>query len=416
MNEPTSANNALSEHLFRTHAGKMLAVLSRKWGIEQLDALQDIVQDTFESALQHWKFGNIPRQPEAWLMTVAKNKALNYFSTYKRRGELAERFYSADILGDDFDTDDTDASLQLLVACSALDVSHINRLMLTLHIIGGFGYHEIASGLILQAETVRKAIFRSKKMLSKSHLTFQYDLKPEQVEIVLKVLYLMFNEGYKSTKDKKGIQKDICYESMRLTLLVRQSFENHQEVNALLALMFFHSARFDARMDEEGFWLNLEEQDRTNWDGRLIQEGMYYLKCAQSSQQMTPLYAEALIASCHATAASFDETPWENIVKIYRFLEQTAPSVMVTMNRVIAESYQIPRMDLISELDQLNDLPDDKQYILLAAKAHLYRQMHQYSEAAEYYTKAAQSAVLKQDKQWLEKKALEMGSMIRLQF
>ena len=408
MNEATFVKNALSEHLFRTHAGKMLAVLSRKWGIEQLDTLQDIVQDTFESALQYWKFGQVPQQPEAWLMTVAKNKALNYFTTYKRRGKLAERYHEAKITGENLDSDDTDASLQLLVACCALDISHINRLMLTLNIVGGFGYHEIASGLILQAETVRKAIYRSKKMLSQSHLTFQYDLKPEQVEIVLKVLYLMFNEGYKSTKDKKGIQKDICYETMRLTLLVRQSFENHQEVNALLALMFFHSARFDARMDEEGFWLNLEEQDRTNWDGRLIQEGMYYLKSAQSSQQMTPLYAEALIASCHATAATFYETPWENIMKIYRYLEQTAPSVMVTMNRVIAESYHAPRMDLISELDQLKNLPEDKQYILLAAKAHLYRQLRQYSAAAEYYTKAAQSAVLKQDKQWLEKKALEI--------
>jgi predicted RNA polymerase sigma factor len=347
-------------------------------------------------------------------MTVAKNKALNFFSTYKRRGELAERYHDNEITGEDLDSDDTDASLQLLVACCALDISHINRLMLTLHIVGGFGYHEIASGLMMQAETVRKAIYRSKKLLSQSHQTFQYDLKLEQVEIILKVLYLMFNEGYKSTKDKKGIQKDICFESMRLTLLVRQSFEHYKDVNALLALMFFHSARFDARIDEEGFWLNLEEQDRTNWDGRLIQEGMYYLKCAQSSQQMTPLYAEALIASCHATAATFHETPWENIVKIYRFLEKTAPSVMVTMNRVIAESHHAPRMDLISELDQLKNLPDDKQYILLAAKAHLHRQMHQYSAAAEYYSKAAQSAVLKQDKQWLEKKAIEMGRMKKI--
>ena len=125
MNEATFVKNALSEHLFRTHAGKMLAVLSRKWGIEQLDTLQDIVQDTFESALQYWKFGQVPQQPEAWLMTVAKNKALNYFTTYKRRGKLAERYHEAKITGENLDSDDTDASLQLLVACCALDISCI---------------------------------------------------------------------------------------------------------------------------------------------------------------------------------------------------------------------------------------------------------------------------------------------------
>jgi RNA polymerase sigma factor (sigma-70 family) len=240
----------MTAHLFRENAGKMLAVLSRIFGLNNIDSVMDVVQDTFESALTKWKFSGIPENPAAWLMQVAKNKAINNFKRESKSITLSDSVsaenadYSLEMQIEHLlmPNEVEDSQLRLLLACCHPDISEKNQVIITLHILCGFGVTEIANALLMNDEAVKKALTRTKASLKQLGNILQTPLLPKyekRIGIVQTILYLMFNEGYKTTRAKEIINNDLCYEAIRLTkLLAKNGVALANESNALLALIF----------------------------------------------------------------------------------------------------------------------------------------------------------------------------------
>jgi RNA polymerase sigma-70 factor (ECF subfamily) len=408
--------NHLTAHLFRENSGKMVAVLSRLFGLHHIDTVMDVVQDTFESVLTQWRFSGVPDNPSAWLMKVAKNKAINALKRENKTKSFSPSLYLThfdDSFENQFDIllspkEIQDSQLRLLFACCLPDLSQKNQVILTLHILCGFGVPEIANAMLMNNEAVKKVIARSKDQLKELNNILQtrlITLSEERIQTVHTILYLMFNEGYKTTRSKKGINNDLCYEAIRLAkLLDHKNAPRQHETQALLALMFLNISRFPARVNMQEEWLTLEEQDRSKWDKVFIEEGYYYLNKAVGSKSVTRFHIEAIIASLHCSASSFEKTNWEEISKLYRILEQLEPSGLVKLNRIMAESY-ISNSKSIQAIDKLkSNLLFKDNFLLSAAKGDVYQRKGQFKNSLSSYEEALQLAVSPADKKFLKKK------------
>lgn len=410
--------NKLTAHLFRENSGKMVAVLSRMFGLSQIDIVMDVVQDTFEVALSKWRFSGIPDNPGGWLMQVAKNKALN---TFKREIKIKAFLPSLDLNDIDRSAEHElenllsqkaidDSQLRLLLTCCHPDFSTKNQIIITLNILCGFGVPEIANALLMNEEAIKKALTRCKASLRKwdniletNHVT----QSEEQINTVLTILYLMFNEGYKTTRSQEAINIDLCYEAIRLAKLLVTGFsDSNSETNALLALMFFNISRFPARLGSSNEWLTLEEQDRSQWNKIFIEEGYHYLNKSTSSEIVTRFHLEAMIASLHCAAPNFEATDWKKIAYLYQQLEGINTSPVVTLSRVIAESY-LNHSNSIQALDELEAHGGLKNnFLLQAAKGDIYKRQGEIKKAKYYFEQAMNLCTSPIDKKFLEKKIL----------
>lgn len=372
-----AVTQALADRLFREQSGVMTAVLISRFGALHLDTILDAVQDAFEAALKRWRFSGIPGNPAAWLMTVARNNAINRMHRDKKidTGTLLPDLYEDPepelLLPASFVQD---SQLRLLLACCHPELSEKSRILITLSVLCGFGTTEIAGALLMQKEAVKKSLTRAKAVLRNSGRLFETPLV-ETLEArsgtVHTVLYLIFNEGYRTTRGASRINHELCFEAMRLTKIVCEHDTGNGASAALLALQFFNTARFPARIDGEGEWLTLEEQDRSLWDQVLIRQGFSYLL---PRQPLNRYYLEALIASIHCTAASFTQTNWQQIAVLYQVLEQLVPgSDIIALNRIIAESYtNVNLKELLDRLETLRSLiTDGKGFEWSMARAHL---------------------------------------------
>lgn len=395
----------------------MVAVLSNAYGLHHIDAIMDVVQDTFEQALNTWKFKGVPENPGGWLMQVAKNKSINYFKraekttafTHSAFAEYVDEHVHLQIdhlcLPDGID----DSQLRLLLACCQPDLSEKNQVILTLHVLCGFGVAEIANALLMNSEAVKKSLFRAKEQLRQrgnlmqTALHLRYD---KHISLVQTILYLLFNEGYKTTRANDITNNDLCYEAIRLAkLLLKKGVGLQAETNALLALMFFNISRFPSRMSTEGELITLEEQDRNKWNKVFIEEGYFYLKEATAENQLSRYHLEALIASVHCASSSFEQTDWQKIIYLYKQLERVAPSPMVTLNRIVAESFW---QHTPEQLAQLNELKQHEQvknhYLLYAAEGEILLKSGNTRSAKEAFGKAYSLAHTSVDKQFLMNK------------
>jgi RNA polymerase sigma factor (sigma-70 family) len=402
----------LAAHLFRHSAGKMTAVLTRQFGLQHLDVVMDAVQDSFEMALTKWRYGNLPQNPEAWLMTVARNKLINRLKKDARYSDAPEdrEQIAVDTAYDNIIVSDktiADSQLQLLVTCCYPGFSFKNQLSITLYILCGFGVPEIANALLTNKETIKKAITRCKALLQQpDHIYLQqtrYTLE-QNIHTVQTVLYLMFNEGYKTTRTHTGINRELCFEALRLTQILLQHPVAIPQTHALLALMFFNLSRFPARIADSGEWLTLEQQERSQWLQPLIQEGFYHLEQATHTGEVSKYHIEALITSIHCSTPYFPGTPWQKIVDLYTQLEMIEPpSPLLTLNKLIAQAYadiRLVDMDALHQLEPL--LTPDNRFLYYAAKAHIYRRMGQLTEAITNYRLALNLASSDIDKQFIQ--------------
>jgi len=405
----------LAAHFFREHSGRMVASLARVYGMAHLDTILDAVQDTFEAALTHWRYHGPPDHPRAWLSQVARNKLINALKRDARHSyadEAAAPLHALSTTDPDpalADEASTDSQIQLLVVCCRPALSERDRILLTLHILCGFGIPELANALQMNREAVKKALQRSKALLRQKPLTLGQqslaDVAP-QLPTVCTILYLMFNEGYKSTRNSKGIDVDLCYEALRLTKLLHPVAPPEAEVDALLALMFFGVARFPARRAAYGHWIPLEEQERALWDRRLIAEGFHYLDQAQRRGHAGRYYLEALIASYHCAAPRFDATDWGAIHRLYRLLENMEPnSPLIRLNRLIAQSYALGPLPVVSELAAFKgDGSAGSAFLLAATKAHVYQRAGYTAQAHAAYEEALSLAQNPLDMQLIRKR------------
>ena len=344
MPSPQETENESLRDLFQREFAKMVAVISRRFGLEHIEIAEDIVSETFLLASETWGVKGSPENPTAWLYAVAKQKALSHF----RRKKIYESKILPELTaqqGDDAGELDfsqeniKDSQLQMLFAICTPAIASESQIGLALRILCGFGIDEIAEAFLSNKETINKRLFRAKEKLRTEKITL--DLPPEhelgaRLDNVLRIIYLLFNEGYYSKTQNQILRKDLCLEAMRLGLLLTEYAKTDlPRTNALLALMCFHSSRFNARQPEGDSLVLYEHQDESLWDRELIQRGMYYLGRSAQGDEMSSFHLEARIAYWHCTKEDTREK-WEEILQLYDQLQLVNYSPSVALNRIYA--------------------------------------------------------------------------------
>lgn len=335
----------LLPHLFRQEFARMTAVLCRHFGLRHIEIAEDIASDTFLKASEEWAIKGVPKNPEAWLYTVAKNKVRDYFrhvSVFENR--IRTNLIAEGISGDDsLVWDDqilADSQLAMMFAvCNPAD-SCAGQIALALQVLCGFSVEEIAGAFLSKPETIRKRLQRARKKLRNNHFQI-HELSENAIrsrlDVVLKTLYLLFNEGYFSKSGDQLIRKELCSEAVRLTLLLTEHANtNTPETNALLALMCFQSSRLEARISLNGETILFENQDRELWDKDLIEKGNYYLVNSCTGDEVSRYHLEAGIAYWHT--ASEHNQKWNHILNLYDQLLKKEYSPVMALNRAFAFS------------------------------------------------------------------------------
>lgn len=339
----------LGEHLFRLESGRMVAALTRIFGVHNLALAEDVVQDSFCRALEVWRFRGIPQNPSAWLMRTAKNRALDVLRKERTARKFAPEFARllesewtlATVVRQRFEPDEiSDDQLRMMFSCCPPNLSEVAHVALILNILCGFGVGEIAAAFVKSHAAIDKQIQRAKKALAASPSLFDTASPAEfaaRLPSVHRALYLLFNEGYHGASPDSVVRTELCAEAMRLTkLLLRHPLGSTPATHALAALMCFNRARLPARVDADGNLRTLFEQDRSTWDRRLIAEGLDLLDRSATGPQISEYHLEAAIASVHATADESNNTNWDEIVRLYDRLLAIRPSPIVALSRAIA--------------------------------------------------------------------------------
>src|SRR6266496_3567670 len=316
----------LVDHLFRHESGKMIAVLSRLLGLQNMEVAQDIVQDTLLQAMTTWGYKAVPDNPAAWLYRVAKNKAIDFLRKEKRFRDISPQY--SYLLQSEYSLSSTvnnlfleneiqDSQLRMMFACGHPSIAEESQIALTLKTLCGLSINEIAKAFLTNEETITKRIYRAKEKIKSENIELnvpQGKELPQRLDVVLKSLYLLFNEGYNSSHPDQLIREDLCQEAIRLSyLLTTHSITNLPRTNALLSLMCFQASRLQARLDDKGNIILLKYQDRSKWYKPLIEKGFAYLNAATENFDPSPYHLEAAIASLHASAESFESTDWKGI-------------------------------------------------------------------------------------------------------
>ncbi|MDE3058683.1 MAG: sigma-70 family RNA polymerase sigma factor [Bacteroidota bacterium] len=403
------ANEELIPHLFRTEYRKIVSVLCRRFGFEQIEIAEDIASDTFLTAAQTWGYEGTPPNPTAWLYTVAKNKAKNYL----QRNSVFDTKIAPELKDDasDFHEEEIDLSphnindsqLQMMFAICHPSIPPEAQIGLSLRILCGFGIEEIADAFLTNKETVNKRLFRAKEKLREEKIKIELPSPAEideRLETVLRTIYLLFNEGYYSTSNNTTLRKDLCLEAMRLcTMLVENESTNKPEVNALLSLMCFHASRFEARIDRNGELVLYEDQDMSLWNSELISRGGFFLNRSASGNKLSKYHLEAAIAYWHTQKADTQEK-WENILQLYNQLLQLEYSPIAALNRTFALSKANGKQEAIAEAEKLRQTENQFYFVLLG---ELYTDIDN-QKAKQYFQKALSLARTQTDKRAIQKK------------
>src|SRR6187455_145029 len=383
----------LIPHLFRTEFSKITAVLCKHFGIAHIETAEDIAGDTFLQAVETWTYKGLPANPTAWLYTVAKNKAKNYF----HRSNIFSETIAGDIKNSSPQTEEleinlsdeniTDSQLQMLFAICHPSIPTEAQIGLALRILCGFGINEIATAFLTNNETINKRLSRAKEKLRVEKVKIEFPGKTEinnRLEAVLITLYLLFSEGYYSESDDTILREDLCNEAMRLTyMLIENQQTNQPKVNALYSLMCFHSSRFAARKNEKGEIILYDEQDESLWNREQIIKGIYFLHEASKGNEISKYHIEASIAYWHTIKTDTKEK-WESILQLYNKLLQIEYSPVIALNRTYALSKANSKGEAITEAEKLN-LPDNHFYFTLLGE--LYTDIDN-KKAKEHFQKA----------------------------
>jgi RNA polymerase sigma factor (sigma-70 family) len=338
----------LSEHLFRHESSRLVAALTRIFGVHNLALAEDVVQDAFCRALEVWKIRGVPENPSAWLMAAAKNRALDVLRRERTArtfapevGRLARSEWTiAPLVEEAFAAPAIrDEQLRMMFSCCHPRLAEDVQVALVLNILCGFGAGEIASAFLCGRAAIEKRIARGKKVLAGSKRLF--DLAEAEfssrLTAVSRALYLLFNEGYHGASAHSTVRVDLCHEAMRLVALLREHPPAATpETAALAALMSLHAARLPARLDAAHDLSPLLDQDRGRWNRELLSQGLALLEQSAIGHELTAFHVEAAIAAAHAAAPSLAATDWAAIVALYDRLMAIAPSPVVALNRAIA--------------------------------------------------------------------------------
>ena len=383
----------LVEHLFRHRYGEMVAGLCRVLGPDRLELVEDVVQEALLRALRTWPADGVPERPDAWVFSVARNLALDALR-HRTIAARKERELLQWAAADDGQASaephegPADDTLRMMFVCAHPDVPHETRVPLVLKTVGGFGTSEIAAALLEKEGTIAQRLTRAKARLQAGDARFEMPPPqelPARLPLVLDVLYLIFNEGWRSHRGKDLVRQDLVEEAVRLcALLLDEPQTARPEVHALLALMLFLGARLPARTDAAGELLTLAEQDRGRWDRTWLGCALHHFAASIGGDVLTAWHAEAAIASIHAAAGSYEQTDWRAVLREYDRLLALAPSPVVQLNRAIALAKVHGAEAGLAELRALQrDERLDEYFLLPASIAQLCWQLGRHDEAAQ---------------------------------
>jgi RNA polymerase sigma-70 factor (ECF subfamily) len=387
------------EAVWRMESPRLISRLMRM--VRDLDAAEDLAHEAIIVALERWPSAGIPENPGAWLMTCAKNRALDLLRQRKmqrrKHGEIEADSAGEPVepsLGEKLDEDVGDDVLRLIfIACHPV-LSRENRAALTLRLLGGFTTEEIARAFLVPEPTIAQRIVRAKRTLAEARVPFEMPPRAERplrLASVLEVIYLIFNEGYTGTRGDDWMRPGVCHEALRLGRILAGLLAEEAEVHALLALMELHASRFPARTDSSGAPVLLLDQDRSRWDRLLLHRGLANLARAELLRQpLGPFALQAAIAACHARARVAAETDWSRIVALYDGLVEVTQSAIVELNRAVAVSMVFGPAAGLEIVDALRNEPALKSYHLLpSVRGDLLMKLGRHAEAGPEFVRAA---------------------------
>jgi RNA polymerase sigma-70 factor (ECF subfamily) len=410
------------DHLFRTEAGRLVPALVRILGVHNVDLAEDIVQDVLVSAFETWRFGELPDNPAAWLTRAARNRALDVVRRKRTETRFASDIESlvrsewtvAATVQELFsEAEIRDDQLRMMFSCCAPNLASELHVAAILRLLCGFGISEIARAFLTTEATVEKRLTRAKAALRESGRLFEFrgsDGIIARLPSVEQALYLLFNEGYHSTDRESVVREDLCREALRLAGLLTEhpAVSEHGSPHALLAVFCLHAARLRSRIDSAGDLVPLDEQDRSQWDSRLIAEGLRQLSLASGGSEAGPLHVEAGIAAIHCQAERFEDTDFAAIADLYELLFTVRPTPIVALNRAVAIGFA---RGPDAGLEALAEIPDAKRlagyHFLATAEGELLRRAGRRGAAKNAFRRALDSVRTAAERRFVERRIAE---------
>ena len=404
------------EHLFRHEAGKMVATLTKIFGIEHLTLAEDVVQETLARALQTWPFYGVPKNPSAWIMRASRNLALDVVRRRKvfqnKQAEII-RLMDRETAGADeaiFSEEEIrDDRLRLMFVCCHPAIPADAQVALALKTLCGFGLTEISRAFLTTDAAIAKRITRAKQKIRQARIPFEIPPGEElaqRLESVLESLYLLFNEGYKASSGDNLVREELCDEAIRLAeLLAEHPAGNQPKTHALLALMLLNASRTPTRVDSEGNLLRLKEQDRTHWDQPMIARGMFHFAQSAAGDELSEYHLQAGIAACHCTAKDYESTDWRQILLLYDRLTEFDQSPVVALNRAVAfAKIRGPQAGITAVAAIRSSQKLKSYYLLYAVLGEFESQLNHKKVAAEHFRRSFELAETKSERAFLLKR------------
>ena len=416
--------NAAVEAVYSSDWGRIVATLIRSFG--DFEVAEEAAQEAFAAAVDQWRDSGIPDSPPAWIIQTARHKAIDRIRRQTRFKEKVESYAASGLIQTieepNYDTSEIpDDRLRLIFTCCHPALAPEAQVALTLRTLGGLQTDAIARAFLVPPATMAQRLVRAKRKIRDAGIPYSVpdtNDMPSRLDAVLTVIYLIFNEGYAPTQGGKPVRTDLCAEAIRLGRLLRVLLAPRPpaEATALVALMLLHDSRRNARIDEAGDLVILEEQDRRRWDHEQIAEALPLVDEALRGGdgalrgEPGPFALEAAIAAQHCKANRAEETDWPQIVRLYDRLERLLPSPIVSLNRAVAVAMAVgprPALALIDALTATGDL--DNYHLLHAARADLQRRAGAKVEAAESYERALALVTNDSERRFLERRLKEVN-------
>jgi RNA polymerase sigma-70 factor (ECF subfamily) len=405
---PPDANAAV-DAVYRSDWGRIVATLIRL--VRDFDVAEEAAQEAFTVAVDQWRVSGVPEIPRAWIIQTARHKAIDRIRRRARFGEKLDAYTAAGasltVEAPEFDPADIpDDRLRLIFTCCHPALALEAQVALTLRTLGGLETDEIARAFLVPTATMAQRLVRAKGKIRDAGIPYAVpDTKdmPARLEAVLTVIYLVFSEGYAATRGDALVRTDLCAEAIRLVRLVRALMAPPPpETTALLALMLLHDSRREARLDDAGDLVLLEEQDRRRWNREQIAEALPLVEEALRGGPGA-FAIQAAIAALHCQARRAEDTDWPQIVRLYDVLERLQPSPIVSLNRAAAVAMVDGPRPALALIDALaGDL--DRYHLLHAARAELLRRLGSPAEAAKSYARALALVTNDAERRFLERR------------